>query len=151
MQYYNYACACGRRCCTVLCIKSERTTGRVPLVDAGSVTCSSDKEFRSSDKELRSAMADQSNFFLDTNVASLILDGELWNRSPSTLMGHRKELVPAWEMAQHHLQSVPKFNLELARSVSAFSWAQQRFASKSPPLLLSPTVQHELSAASQVS
>ena len=31
-------------------------------------------------------------YLLDTSVASLILDGELWTRFPSTLVNHKKDM-----------------------------------------------------------
>ena len=77
-------------------------------------------------------------YFLDTNVASFILDGELWERSPSTLMGARPELVAVWRLAQKRIEDVPVHNEELSRSVSAYTWVKKRMktnASSSSPQL----------------
>ena len=35
------------------------------------------------------------NYVLDSSMASLIMDGELWDRCPSSLVGHKVELQAA--------------------------------------------------------
>ena len=89
-------------------------------------------------------------YYLDTNVASFIMDGELWQRSPSTLMTARQELVATWRLAGEQMENVPAKNDELLRSVCAYTWVQKRIKASAPSLLLPPTVQQELSYSPQV-
>lgn len=42
-------------------------------------------------------------FVLDTNLASFILDGELWARQPALLMRARQEIITAYHLASSNL------------------------------------------------
>ena len=85
-------------------------------------------------------------YLLDTNVATLILDGELWKRSPSTMMRYRPEFKAALQEATNY-EDAPKHNSVLSRSVQAYKWAKKQ----TEPLILSATVNMELDFAPQVS
>ena len=80
------------------------------------------------------------SFLLDTSVASLILNGELWERSPATLMGSKPDIYAAWRLGDEDLSETPRHHLELDKSTKAFAWAVKRRENGSPPLYLSPTV-----------
>ena len=41
---------------------------------------------------ITSMVTKSDQYLLDSSVATLILDGELWDREPYKLLGHRKEL-----------------------------------------------------------
>ena len=90
------------------------------------------------------------SFLLDTSVASLILNGELWERSPATLMGSKPDIYAAWRLGDEDLSETPRHHLELDKSIKAFAWAVKRRENGSPPLYLSPTVQEELQKTKQV-
>ena len=47
------------------------------------------------------------SFLLDTSVASLILNGELWERSPATLMGSKPDIYAAWRLGDEDSPSPP--------------------------------------------
>ena len=85
-------------------------------------------------------------YMLDTNIATLILDGELWNRSPSTMMSYRPEFFAAVQEATNY-QDAYKYNSVLSRSIQAYKWATKY----DKPLIISATVQMELDFAPQVS
>lgn len=86
-------------------------------------------------------------YILDTNIATFILDGELWMREPAVLMRARPELNVCWKQARGDLATVPSFYEPLRRSVMAFEW----FRESKPVTVLPLTVQTELSIAAQVS
>jgi hypothetical protein len=88
---------------------------------------------------------DRQTYLLDSSVATLILDGELWGREPYTLLGHRKELRLQLEQTRVSLQELENKSATLRRSLAAFRFVQQRQAAGSPPLLITPTVGLELS------
>ena len=90
------------------------------------------------------------SFLLDTCVASLILNGELWKRSPATLMQSRVDVYAAWRLANEDISATPQHNLELEKSIKAHRWALERCERGSPSLYLSPTVQEELAKTQQV-
>lgn len=90
------------------------------------------------------------SFLIDTCVASLILNGELWERSPATLMGSRPDIYAAWRLGDEDLSKTPRHHLELEKSTKAYAWAVKRRENGSPPIYLSPTVQEELQKAKQV-
>ena len=76
---------------------------------------------------------------LDTGVALLVLDGELWARSPSDLARYRQELCRD-----------STANINLKRSVAAYTWAKQWSNTWKGKLRITPTVIVELSRAQQV-
>lgn len=97
--------------------------------------------------------ADNSGIYLlDSSVATLILDGELWNREPYTLLGHRKELRLQLELTVHKMSlcDLEVRSGTLRRSVAAFNFIKQRQASGTQPLLITPTVGLELSRSKKV-
>ena len=85
-------------------------------------------------------------FIVDTNIASYILDGELWERAPSGLMRGHPELHACWKMAQGDLLAMPSRHDPLHRSIVAYEW----FKDSKPTLVLLLTAQTELSVAPQV-
>ena len=89
-------------------------------------------------------------YLLDTCVASLVLNGELWEQSPFTMMGCKPDVYAAWRLAGESLESTPNKHEELLKSVKAHAWTQQRLANNSPLLYLSPTVLEELGQSPQV-
>ena len=42
-------------------------------------------------------------YLLDTNVASYILNRELWQHQPTMLMAHRQDVYAAWRLADESL------------------------------------------------
>ena len=42
-------------------------------------------------------------YLLDTNVASYILNRELWQHQPTMLMVHRQDVYTAWRLADESL------------------------------------------------
>ena len=90
------------------------------------------------------------SFLLDTCVTSLILNGELWDRSPATLMGCRPDVYAAWRFAKEETKDAQKHHTELQKSIAAYEWAKDRVKRGSPHLYLSPTIQEELVHAEQV-
>ena len=51
------------------------------------------------------------SFLLDTSVASLILNSELWERSPATLMGSKPDTYAAWRLRDEDLSQTPRHHL----------------------------------------
>ena len=90
------------------------------------------------------------SFLLDTCVATLILNGELWDRSPATLMSSRVDMYAAWRLSNEDLKTAPDHHLELNKSIKAYRWVVERQEKGAPPLYLSPTVQEELQHTEQV-
>ena len=86
-------------------------------------------------------------YVIDTNLATLVLDGELWSREPATLMRARPELLVAYWQAKEDLERVTFFYEPLRRSKVAAEWLKR----ETPQLVLPLTVQTELSIAEQVS
>ena len=91
------------------------------------------------------------SYLLDTNVASYILNGELWQRQPAMLMAHRRDVYAAWRLADESLADTIKHHEELHKSVTAYAWVQERMRNGAPSLYLLPKVQDELALTSQVS
>ena len=89
-------------------------------------------------------------YMLDSSVATLILDGELWYREPYTLLGHRKELRLQLEHTNMSLRELEEKSGTLRRSLAAFHFMKQRQTSGALPLLITPTVGLELSRSQQV-
>ena len=83
-------------------------------------------------------------YVIDTNLASFVLDGELWSREPASLMRARPELLAAY---REEPEKVPLFCEPLRRSNVAVEWLKR----DTPRLVLPLTVQTELAAAVQVS
>ena len=90
-------------------------------------------------------------YLLNTNVASYILNGELWQRQPAMLMAHRQDIYAAWHLADESLADTIKHHKELHMSVTAYASFQERVRNGGPPLCLSPKVQVEFALISQVS
>ena len=88
--------------------------------------------------------------FVDTSFASLVLDGELWQRSPSSLAIHRPAVAEALRLSRTSTE-VERINFYIRRCVLAYTYAAKRKAEGLPPLLLPPTVLYELRFATQVS
>ena len=86
-------------------------------------------------------------FVLDTNLASFILDGELWARQPASLMRARQEIITAYNLASSNIEMVPSHYEPLKRSIVAFQW----FKESKPKIILPMTVQTELSLSNQAS
>ena len=89
-------------------------------------------------------------YLLDSSVATLILDGELWEREPYTLMGHRKELRLQIEQTKISLRELEKKSGTLRRSLAAYRFMKHRQALGAQPLLITPTVGLELSRSKKV-
>ena len=103
-----------------------------------------------------SMMSKLKQFVLDTSVASLILDGDLWERYPSVLLGYKADLQAALfhqeeESKRRMLKDLPTYSPYLQRAISAHNWSKKILSDGSPKLLLPPTAQVELAMASQVS
>ncbi|MCG8623778.1 MAG: hypothetical protein MJE68_17520 [Proteobacteria bacterium] len=90
-------------------------------------------------------------YLLDSSVATLILDGELGQREPYTLLGHRKELRLQLEQTKMSLQQLETTSGTLKRSLAAYRFMKRRQATGDPPLLIPPTVGLELSRSKKVS
>ena len=86
-----------------------------------------------------------SAYFLDTSVAGLILDGELWTRSPEKLPRYYPEL--SWACSSIEEMGVhPTVN----RIRLAYEWSQE-FKQSGGRLMITPSVKLELLSAPQVS
>ncbi len=94
-------------------------------------------------------------YILDTSVAGLMLDGELWSREPGLLVRYHKDLQTT---LLHPDSKVTLSDLEgssstVQRSVHAWKWTQsiiQTQKNTGTKLLVTPTVQNELTDALQV-
>ena len=89
-------------------------------------------------------------YLLDSSVATLILERELWDREPYTLLGHRKELRLQLERTKMSLRELEEKSGTLRRSLAAFHFMRQRQASGARSLLITPTVGLELSRSQKV-
>ena len=78
--------------------------------------------------------AQNKSFLLDTCVASLILNGQLWSHYPSTLVGCKPELYAAWRLVKEDLGKTYKHKFELDKSIKAWKWVSDRLANGSPLL-----------------
>ena len=82
---------------------------------------------------------------VDTNLATFILDGELWGREPALLIRGRLEVLAAYWQAGEVIELVP-FYEPLRRSTIALKWFQK----ETPKIILPLMVQTELSVSLQV-
>ena len=82
------------------------------------------------------------SYFLDTSVASLILDGELFKRRPDLMYRYMPELANSTseEVRQHD---------SIQRVIAAYGWCKQ-FTASGGKLMITPTVMLELMSAPQV-
>ena len=87
---------------------------------------------------------------LDTNVVVYALNGELWGRSHSTLIKHRRELKALLE-AGVHLEMLPAEDEELRRSVAVHTWIRDFAVKYGYTFMITPTVEMEIFEADQVS
>ena len=93
-------------------------------------------------------------YVLDTSVASLILDGELWSREPGLVVRYHTDLQatllrPDLKMVLSDLEQTHT----VKRSMSAWKWAQDMIKNQETTgvrLVVTPTVQSELTSAMQV-
>ena len=88
---------------------------------------------------------------IDTSLATLILDGELWERSPTDLCMYRPELCTF--LAQGSGKDPHYKNVNLRRSLAAYSWAsclRKPETTWRGDLRITPTVIMELFRARQV-
>ena len=97
-------------------------------------------------------MAEMLAYVLDTSVASLILDGELWTREPGVLVGYKKDLQTSLFHTEKKktLTDLQQESMYLQRAVNAHAWAKSVIGTGRTKLLLTPTVQVELALAPQV-
>ncbi len=93
-------------------------------------------------------------YVLDTSIVNLILDGELWAREPATLVEYKKGLQALLFHSGSERKTLSDLEREsdyLQKAMNAWRWAER--VVKGPggaKLLLTPTVQAELSDALQV-
>ena len=89
-------------------------------------------------------------YLLDTSVASLILDGELWTRYPSALVNHKADVQAKLFHGRkpRTLDGLPAKVKSLSRSINAWKWAELVAPGS---IYITPTVQNELTIAPQVS
>ena len=95
------------------------------------------------------------SYILDTSVAKLILDGELWSREPGLLVRYHTDLQatllhPDSKMTFRGLEGT---SFTVQRAINAWKWAQnviQTQQGTGTKLLVTPTVQNELLDALQV-
>ena len=83
-------------------------------------------------------------YLLDTSVASLILDGELRTRFPSTLVNHKIDMQ-AELFHGREPRTLDGKGKSLSRSINAWKWAEL------VAIYITPTIQNELMIAPQVS
>lgn len=99
------------------------------------------------------------HYVLDTSVASLILDGCLWEWYPNVLVGYKSDLQAALFHQEEGaprcaLKDLPGHSLYLKRAINAYEWSKKITGSdisSRPRLLLTPTVCLELTMAPAVS
>lgn len=93
------------------------------------------------------------NYILDSSMASLIMDGELWGRCPSSLVGHKMDLQAALFGSEYRkLSELPQTTSYVPRATNAYSWAKGVVEqSNTDVLYITPTVRNELMRAPQVS
>ena len=95
-------------------------------------------------------MANKSDtYVLDTTVATLVLDGELWEREPYVLVGHHEYLLVELEKNVSLLELEFKSRM-LKQSHAAFQFAKERQASGAGPLFITPTAGLMLSRCQKV-
>ena len=91
-------------------------------------------------------------YMLDSSMASLVMDGELWSRCPSSLVGHKVDLQAALFRGDHvQLLELPQATSYLPRATNAYSWAKGVVEQVDTDVLfITPTVSNELMRAPQV-
>ena len=88
----------------------------------------------------------QGAYFLDTSVAGLILDGELWTRSPEKLPRYYPELSWASCSSLKEVGDHPS----VQRVRMAYEWSKE-FKHSGGRIMITPSVKLELLSAPQVS
>ena len=83
-------------------------------------------------------------YFLDTSVASLVLDGDLFHREPENITRYMSDV----RFSCKSLEEVGEHKSVL-KTVAAYNWAK-KFVEGGGRLLLTPTVTTELLLAPQV-
>ena len=84
------------------------------------------------------------HFFLDSSVATHILDGELWTRSPQKVVGYRQELkYSTWSLKDIENEEC------VAQAPLVLKWARETCGGGGK-LCISLTVKMELSCSPQV-
>ncbi len=93
-------------------------------------------------------------YVLETNIAVSILDGELWSREPAALVEYKKDLQSLLFHSGSERKTLSDLEREsdyLQKALKAWRWAERVVKGPgSAKLLLTPTVQAELSDALQV-
>jgi hypothetical protein len=95
-------------------------------------------------------------YVLDSSVANLILDGEMWDRCPSSLVAYKVELQAALFGGEggerRKLKDIVEHTQYLPRAISAYRWAMELGTSRQPgTLYVTPSVHDELIRSLQVS
>ena len=85
------------------------------------------------------------HYFLDSCVATHILDGDLWRRKPQKLPIYRTEL----RFSQYRLHQMPEKEGCVKLALQALEWAEDT-SSEEIKLWITPTVKTELMCAPQV-
>lgn len=96
-------------------------------------------------------------YVLDSSVVNLVLDGEMWDRCPSSLVAYKVELQAALfggEAGEKmKLKDLVQHTQYLPRAISAYRWARELQTSRQSGahLFITPTVHDELIRSLQVS
>ena len=90
-------------------------------------------------------------YILDTSVAGLILDGELWSREPERVVPYHKDLDAALAHTRSNmrLSDLTYSSSTVKRALDAWKWAEA-IKQKDQRLVITPTVRAELMEAGQV-
>ena len=105
----------------------------------------------------RMAVPVVNKYVLDSSVANLVLDGELWERCPCALVPYKIELQAALFCVeggreQRKIGDIVPHTQHLPRAISAYKWARGlQKAGNTNALFITPTVGNELMRAPQVS
>ena len=76
-------------------------------------------------------------YLLDTNVASYILNGELWQRQLAMVMAHCENVYAVWRLADKSLADTITTKNFRSQCMMAYAWVQERVQNGGPPLYLS--------------
>jgi hypothetical protein len=89
-------------------------------------------------------------YILDTSVAGLILDGELWSREPGRVIPYHKDLGAALAHTGPNMSfsDLTRSSSIVKRSLDAWKWAET-VNQKDERLVITPTVRAELMEAGQ--
>ena len=87
-------------------------------------------------------------YVLDSTVAALVLDGELWEREPYLLVSHHEDLL--LQLEKMSLLELELKSPMLKQSLAVFDFAKQRHASGAGPLFTTPTAGLALSRCQKV-